>query len=82
MPSLPSSAPEAARWLFVAFSLTLIVVVGYYAINALAAVGFMIVLLVVGGLLLWIIAGRLWDAFRHGKPLIRGDWTDGDGGGD
>jgi len=50
------------------------VIVGVYAVNALLAVGTLVVILAVGGFVLWIVGGRIVDALRHGKPLIRGDW--------
>lgn len=76
---LPDSAAEGARWLLIAVAAALVLIVAVYAVNALLAVGVLLVLLVVAGVLVWVIGGRLWDAARHGKPLIRGDWGD-DGG--
>lgn len=79
MADLPDSAGEAARWLLIIAAIVLLVIIAVYAVNALLAVGVALVILVAGGILAWIILGRLWDWGRHGKPLIRGDWGDGGG---
>lgn len=71
---LPSSMTGFAQWLFIVVAVVLIGIVAIYAVNALLAVGTLAVVLVVGGFLLWIVGGRIVDALRHGKPLIRGDW--------
>ncbi len=71
---LPSSMGGFAQWLFVAVAIAAIVIVAVYAVNALLAVGTLVVVLAVGGFVLWIVGGRIIDALRHGKPLIRGDW--------
>jgi len=75
---LPSSMGGFARWLFIVAGIALVVVVGVYAVNALLAVGTLVVILAVGGFILWIVGGRIVDALRHGKPLIRGDWGGGE----
>jgi len=62
------------RWLFIVGGLALLVIVGAYAVNALLAIGTLVIVLGVGGFVLWIVGGRVVDALRHGKPLIRGDW--------
>jgi len=71
---LPSSMTAFTQWLFVIIGLTIVVIVGAYAVNALLAMGTVVIVLVVVGFVLWIVGGRLLDALRHGKPLIRGDW--------
>lgn len=70
----PTTLPEALKWLFVALGVLLLAVVAIYAVNALAALGVTLLFLVVVGLFLWVVVGRLWDTVRHGKPLKRGDW--------
>jgi len=71
---LPTSMGGVATWLFVAVAIAAVVIVAVYAVNALLAVGTLVIVLVVGGFFLWIVGGRILDALRHGKRLIRGDW--------
>jgi predicted lysophospholipase L1 biosynthesis ABC-type transport system permease subunit len=80
---LPSNGREALRWLFVAGAVALIAVVAVYAVNAVLAVAVTAGAVLLVGFLGLVVGGRLWDALRHGKPLVRGDWrSGGDGGGD
>jgi hypothetical protein len=74
---LPDSAAEGLRWTVLVVALALLAIVAVYAVNALLSVGVFLVLLVVTGLLLWVVFGRLWDWARHGKPLLRGGWRSG-----
>lgn len=69
---------DAVKLFPLVLGLILLVIVGYYAINTLMAVGVTLVIVVVAGFIIWIAGGRLWDKFRHGKPIRRG----GNGGGD
>lgn len=79
----PDSGREAARWLFLLSAATLVAIVAVYAVNTLLAVGVTVLAIAAVGFLLWVIGGRLWDAARHGKPIIRGNWrSGGDDGGD
>lgn len=81
MVSAPSTFAGALRIALVLAGVIVLGIVGFYAVNALLAMGVVAVGLVVVGILLWGVGGRLWDWFRHGKPLVRGDWSgmDGDG---
>lgn len=80
---LPDSGSEAFRWLFIAGAVALVAILGYYAFNAMLTIGVMLGLWIVAGIVVLVVGGRVWDVFRHGKPLFRGDWRDGGGeGGD
>lgn len=71
---LPSSMGGLVRWLFILGAILLVAIVAVYAVNALLAVGTLLLVLAVVGFVVWIVGGRIVDALRHGKPLIRGDW--------
>lgn len=80
MPPVPETLSEAGRWLVVAVALAILAIIGYYAVNAIMAVGIMAAILLVVGVIVWIVGGRLWDWARHGKPLVRRDWRSTRGG--
>lgn len=68
---------DGVKFLPILVGLAVLVVVGYYAVNVIAAVGVTLLILIVVGGLVWVFGGRLWDWLRHGKPIRRGGGDDG-----
>lgn len=79
MVRFPSTGAEAARWLLILVGLAILAIVAVYAVNVIVSIAITAALLIVAGLIVWIVGGRLWDWARHGKPLLRGDWKSVEG---